>query len=112
MCDREHKSQITVLACANATGHAIPPFIIYDRRTLNLELTRNYEVPDTMYGLSPKSWIDRSLFNDWFFDHFLFNIPKARQLLLLMDGHSSPKAIRATAAEKVVLFTLPPLTTH
>ena len=108
------KSQITVLACANATGRAIPPFVIYDRRTLNPELTRN-EVPGTLYGLSPKGWIDRSLFNDWFFDLFLLNIPTARPVLLLMDGHSAhycPEVIRAAASEKVVLFTLPPHTTH
>ena len=108
------KSQITVLACASATGRAIPPFVIYDRQTLNPELTRN-EVPGTMYGLSSKGWIDRSLFSDWFFHHFLLYIPSARPVLLLMDGHSShysPEVIRAAAAEKVILFTLPPHTTH
>ena len=102
------------MACANATGHAVPPFVIYDRKTLNPKLTCD-EVPGTLYGLSPKGWIDRSLFNDWFFDHFLLNIPTARPVLLLMDGHSShycPEVIRAAAAEKVVLFTLPPHTTH
>ena len=108
------KSQITVLACANATGRAVPPFIIYDRKTLNPKLTCD-EVPGSLYGLSPKGWIDRSLFSDWFFDHFLTNIPAARPVLLLMDGHSAhycPEVIRAAAAEKVVLFTLPPHTTH
>ena len=108
------KSQITVLACANATGRAVPPFIIYDRKTLNPKLTCD-EIPGSLYGLSPKGWIDRSLFSDWFFDHFLTNIPAARPVLLLMDGHSAhycPEVIRAAAAEKVVLFTLPPHTTH
>ena len=108
------KSQITVLACANATGRAVPPFIIYDGKTLNPKLTCD-EVPGSLYGLSPKGWIDRSLFSDWFFDHFLTNIPAARPVLLLMDGHSAhycPEVIRAAAAEKVVLFTLPPHTTH
>ena len=108
------KSQITVLACANATGHAVPPFVVYDRKSLNPKLTSG-EVPGSLYGLSPTGWIDRSLFNDWFFDHFLTNIPAARPVLLLMDGHSAhycPEVIRAAAAEKVVLFTLPPHTTH
>ena len=108
------RSQITVLACANAIGHALPPFVIYDRKTLNPKLTCG-EVPGTLHGLSSKGWMDRSLFNDWFFDHFLTNIPTARPVLLLMDGHSShycPEVIRAAAAERVVLFTLPPHTTH
>ena len=38
-----------------------------------------------------------------------------RPLLLLMDGHSShynPEVITAAAEEKIILFTLPPHTTH
>ena len=58
------KSQITVLACANATGHAVPPLVIFDRKTLNPKLTSG-EIPGSLYGLSPKGWIDHALFYDW-----------------------------------------------
>ncbi len=97
-----------------AAGYSIPPFVIFDRKTLNPLYSRN-EVPGTMYGLSPNGWIDRSLFCEWFFDHFLVYAPPHRPLLLLMDGHSShycPDMIQAAAAEKVILFVLPPNTTH
>ena len=60
------KAQITVLACACAAGYAIPPFIIFDRKTLTPQLTKG-EVPGTSYGLSSNGWIDRQLFTDWFF---------------------------------------------
>ena len=108
------KSQITVLACTCASGVALPPMVIFDRKTLNPELTTG-EVPGTIYGLSEKGWINRELFLDWFHKHFLALIPPARPVLLLMDGHSShysPDVIRAAAEEKVILFTLPPHTTH
>ena len=42
---------ITILACASASGYALPPFVVFDRKTLNQELTKG-EVPGTVYGLS------------------------------------------------------------
>ena len=46
---------------------------------------------------------------------FLTHAPPIRPLLLLMDGHSShyqPAVIRRAAEEGVILFTLPPHTSH
>ena len=45
------KAQITVLACSSAAGYAIPPFVIFDRKSLNQSMTKG-EVPGTLYGLS------------------------------------------------------------
>ena len=108
------RCQITVLACTSASGMALPPMVIFDRKTLNPELTTG-EVPGTIYGLSDKGWINKELFLGWFHKHFLLLIPKTRPVLLLLDGHSShycPEVIRAAAKQKVLLFTLPPHTTH
>ena len=52
------KTQVTVLACTSVAGYAIPPFVIFDRKTLNPHLTKG-EVLGTSYGLSPNGWIDR-----------------------------------------------------
>ena len=108
------KSQITVLSCCSAAGYVLPPFIIFDRKKLNPNLTVG-EVPGTVYGLSKKGWIDGDLFDLWFSHHFLAHAPPVRPLLLLMDGHSShyqPNMIRNAANEKVIIFCLPPHTTH
>ena len=108
------KTQITVLVCTSASGYALPPFVIFDRKTLNPQLTVG-EVPGTLYGLSKKGWIDRSLFSDWFFNHFLEYAPSSRPLLLIFDGHSShycPEVIRAASEQEIIIFTLPPNTTH
>jgi hypothetical protein len=108
------KSQVTVLACTNAAGFTIPPFVIFDRQSLNPQMIKG-EVPGSIYGLSSNGWITQELFCDWFSKHFLAYAPSIRPLLLLMDGHSShycPEVIRIAAAAQVILFTLPPHTTH
>jgi len=45
------KMQVTVLSCVNAAGVALPPFVIFKRKTMNQELA-NGEVPGTLYGVS------------------------------------------------------------
>lgn len=108
------KSQITVVGCCSAAGVVLPPMIIFDRKNLRPEYTEG-EVPGTIYGLSKNGWIDSELFELWFTNHFLPHVPPMRPLLLLLDGHSShyhPNFIRAAAEEKVIVFCLPPHTTH
>ena len=108
------KTQITVVACISASGSCMPPMVILDRKTLPPYFTEG-EVPGTIYGLSTKGWIDQELFDIWFTRHFLRYAPLARPLLLLLDGHSShhsPDTIRLAAKEQVIVFALPPHTTH
>lgn len=108
------KDQITVVCCVNAAGQCIPPMVIWDRKQLRPELTVG-EVPGTVYGLANKGWMDQYLFEQWFKRHFLKYAPPVRPLLLLMDGHAShyaPDAIKFAAEEKILVFVLPPNTTH
>ena len=107
------KARVTVLACANAAGYAIPPMIIFQRKNLTTQLTT--KVPGSIYGLSDSGWMDSELFGEWFHRHFLNYAPSARPLLLLLDGHSSHynlEFIRQASSEGVVVFCLPPNTTH
>ena len=55
-----NKSQITVMACVNASGQCIPPFVIFDAKLLNIDW-KNGEVVGTAYGLSTKGWVDSEL---------------------------------------------------
>ena len=61
------KGQITVLSCCSAGGYAIPPLVIFYKKTLKPELT----VGEVEYGLSNKGWIDTELLESWFTKHFL-----------------------------------------
>ena len=108
------KTNITVVACCSTAGAVIPPMVIFDRKTLNPKLAEG-EVPSTFYGLSKNGWIDTDLFNLWFTEHFLAYAPPLRPLLLLLDGHSShyqPRFVYKAAEEQVIVFCLPPHTTH
>ena len=63
------------------TGQANLPFVIFDAKSLNVELTVG-EVPSTTYGLSDKGWVDTELFRGWLIYHFLKNAVSGRPLLL------------------------------
>lgn len=109
-----NKTNITVLACVSASGYVMPPMVIFNRKNLTPELTRG-EVEGTIYGLSSSGWIDSELFSDWFLKHFLEYAPTSRPLLLLLDGHSShycPEFIRQACDTGVIVFCLPPHSTH
>ena len=109
-----NKKQISVLACCSAAGYCIPPFVVFNRKTLSKELCVG-EVPGTMYGLSQNGWVDSELFDLWFSNHFLAHAVPTRPLLLIMDGassHLNPLTIQKAAQEEVVLFCLPPHSTH
>ena len=109
-----NKSQITIIACANAAGSIIPPMVIFEGQRFNPEWSKG-EVPDTLYGMSDKGWTDQELFYYWLTELFVKQIPPARPVMLLVDGHSShyePVTIRAAAEQGIVIFCLPPHSTH
>ena len=108
------KGQITIVACANATGQAIPPMVIFSAVKLNTAWTKG-EVVGTKYGLSSNGWINTELFEAWFIEHFIPNAVSARPLFLLLDGHSThyqPQVIRFAMEHECIILCLPPHTTH
>ena len=113
-CSTGNKSHITIVVCINAIGQALPPFIIFDAKNLNMKWAVG-EVPGTTYGLSDSGWMDMDLFKRWFLKHSLVHVGSGQPILLLMDGHSSHynlDAVTLTKKNDVILFTLVPHTTH
>ena len=108
-----NKSQITIVGCINATGQALPPFIVFDAKNPNIQWTDG-EVPGTTYGLSNSGWMDNILFKEWFLKHFLCHTGSGCPLLLLMDGHSSYYNLEAVmmAKENGVIRTFYTCSTH
>ena len=68
------KAQLTVLACVSASGYALPPLTIFDRKRLKPELTAG-EISGSIYGLSDN---DSEIFEEWFEKHFLAHVPPVR----------------------------------
>lgn len=108
------KSQITIVAACNAAGNTLPPMVIFKGEKLNHQWTVG-EVPGTLYGMSESGWIDQELFSMWLEKIFIPNIPPQRPVLLMLDGHGShysPEGIQKAAKEGVIVFCIPPNTTH
>ena len=112
--EREH---ITVNVCASADGHFLPPMIIFERCFPSGHYSLNGP-PDTTYAWSESGWMDGDLFKKWFETVFLPNTEHLRALLpalLILDGHTSHltlDVIDLARENNVILFCLPPHTTH
>jgi len=61
------KTQVTVLACCNAAGYALPPFVIFDRMSLKPELTVG-EVPEQCMDCRRKGALMETCSNSYFRD--------------------------------------------
>ena len=65
--------------------------------------------------MSESGWIDSELFYYWLDKLLLLHIPPQRPVMLLCDGHGShftPETIARAAEKGVVVFCIPPNTTH
>ena len=108
------KGQITVIACVSAAAQVIPPLIVWKRKTMAPEMATG-EIPGTLYGFSENGWTNSILFDSWFKKLFMRYAPASRPLILFMDGHSShycPDTLALAAENGIILFSLPPNTTH
>ena len=112
-CTSGSKTQITILACASASGQTIPPMVVFPGKNFNSALAK-CEIHATLYGMSPSGWMDQKLFADWFLHHFLAHAVASGPLMLLLNGHSSHytlELVKLAAKTDVILFCLPPHTT-
>lgn len=81
------------------------------------EQWRQDSAPGTLVTCTKSGWSDGSVFLERMklFIDFIGEVPDGRRLVLILDGHSSHlnlDAIELARASKVVLFCLPPHTTH
>ncbi|KAM9525235.1 uncharacterized protein ACWYII_043994 isoform 2-T2 [Salvelinus alpinus] len=108
------RDRVSVLACFNAAGEDVPPFIIFGKRFPG-ELYTKEGPANALYGTSPSGYIDNELFRGWFVNNFIKYAVKTHPLLLVFEGHKShldPEVIEAARKENVVLLVLPPNSSH
>ena len=67
------KQQITVIGCGSATGHVIPPFIVFAAKNLNYFWTKN-EVSGSYYRVSDNGWVEYKMFSFFLIKHFMANV--------------------------------------
>ena len=105
-----NKNQVTVIACISGSGQVMPPFVIFDAKSLNMDWSKD-EVVGSSYSLSSSGWADLELFKGWLVDHFLENCVGAHPLLLLLDDHSlhyQPDLIKYAQDYQVILSAYHP----
>ena len=101
------KSQITILACVSGSGQALPPMIILSKKTMSPDMATG-ELQGTLYGFSNNGWTNSHLFHKWFEKQFLRYIPAIRPIL----SHYCPDTLVTAAENGIIIFALPPNTTH
>ena len=109
-------STITVIGCGNATGAAVPPFIISPGKRMLPKLLDG-ATPGTTGRMSDSGWSNSELFRDYLENHFLRHVPinVDQKVLLLLDGHKSHASVGLSQWAKergIIIFVLPAHTSH
>ena len=106
----------SVIACGNAVGSSVPPFLLFKGKTLPSDLLQRC-TPGSDVRISDTGLSNKVLFMDFIKNHFLkFTMGfDADHKLLLYDGHASHIDISLIEWAKelnVILFVLPPHAAH
>ncbi|XP_046573288.1 MFS-type transporter clz9-like [Haliotis rubra] len=112
----EKSATVTVLGCGNAIGQKIPPFFIFPGTRMRDDLLEGSSV-GTSGTVSESGWSNSDIFQRWMVEHFsrYANIGNEKKVLLLYDGHRShitPTLIDFAVSKGIILFVLPPHTSH
>ena len=79
------RENITIQCCVSATGHFLPPYILYSGQRLMFHYTQGGPA-GAKYGVSQKGWMTEVNFLDWFRNHFIPFLPDKRPILLSWMG--------------------------
>lgn len=106
-----NKQQITVMACMNANGDYMLPFIIYPGQRLRDTGMEGFQ--EAIYG----GWMDSELFVQFLhqFIDFVHETCITCPVILFIDGYSTHVSLEASQLcydNKIVLYCLLPNATH
>ena len=99
------------MTCVSASGHVLPPMMIFPREQTPPANFHEGAVAQTLFANSTNGWINNDLFLQWF-EFFLVNIPPTRPVLLIMDGHGSHMSIELMELAQVFIFCVCHPTRH
>ncbi|KAG5880838.1 hypothetical protein JTB14_027619 [Gonioctena quinquepunctata] len=109
------KKNTTVLACGNAKGEKLPPFMIFRGKYVWQSWIPEEDYPGTMYTAQHKGWMEGGLFFKWFKESFLPFIKSTeerggKKIILIFDGasvHTSYPLSKCAIDNGVILLKLP-----
>lgn len=115
LTSNEKGETISLIACCNAEGNFLPPYVIFRGKNKKKEFEDNMP-PGSVIEMSPESaYVKTSIFLSWIKNHFL---PRkgTSPVLLIVDGHASHcsdvKVLDFLAENEIILLCLPSHTTH
>ena len=88
--------------------------MVYPRKKSVPDHSREGAVPNTLFCNSENGWINQDIYLKWF-EFFIKNIPPARPVLLIQDGHGSHisiELIEMARENEIHLLCLPAHTTR
>ena len=118
---KKAKDRITLLACANATGsHRLP--LVFINKSAKPRCFKHMDMNNlpVHYYSQKKSWMDCSIFSNWFHQRFVPSVSKfcsengleKKALLLLDNAPSHPSSATMQSDDgKIKAMFLPPNTT-
>ena len=108
------RDHITVNCCVSAAGQVLPPMIIFEKAFPSSPHFREGPT-NALYAKSPNGYMDLELFSEWFQKIFIAHTSHLGKRLLFIDGHGSHISvdlINAAIDNNIILYCLPPHTTH
>ena len=105
---------VTLIAAANALGTAILLFYVFPGKKFNHDLLDG-ATPRAAGTMSESGWSNTDIFEYYLKEHFMKYVQGTGPYLLLYDGHGSHvtlSLIEWARAQNIILFVLPPHTSH
>lgn len=115
----ERGQNVTAIGCGNAAGASIPPYLVFPDKRMLPELLKDATPGcDGSVSSTGKGYSNTDIFSTYVKSHF-FKYVQGRDpdqhVLLMYDGHRSHislSLIEWAKQNKIILFVLPPHTSH
>ncbi|KAB0799328.1 hypothetical protein PPYR_07208 [Photinus pyralis] len=112
----ERGTLVTAEICVSASGHYIPPLLIFPRVRLNPLFDVGLP-PDSVVVCHPSGWMQTDIFVVWFKHFVRYAKPtNTDPVLLIMDGHATHtkniEMMELAKSTNVHILILPPHTSH
>lgn len=110
------KSSISVMFCGSASGHVLPPYVVYKAEHL-WQSWIDGGPPHTRYNRSKSGWFDSVIFNDWFVNLFVPYVKRMHnegKVVLIGDNlssHFTEEVLKICSANNICFVCLPPNST-
>ena len=109
------KSSTSLMYCGSASGHLLPPYVVYKAEHLWSTWTEGGP-PHARYNHSKSGWFDQFCFEDWFQNCFLHHTRHLSGSKVLigdnLSSHFNASVIRLAQQHDVKFICLPSNATH